>query len=75
MNDFRLPDSELSIYRVQLGHLCVSVQSDSPAEAIAHARRQLCHELPRMWDAIQLRPDADFTVVPATPEAVCSPKS
>lgn len=40
----------------------VTVASATPQEAIVAARRQLCHELPRMWDVIQQMDASRFNV-------------
>ena len=39
-------------YEVCVGHFTVRVEGRSRDEAIVAARRQLCRELPRMWDVI-----------------------
>jgi hypothetical protein len=43
----------LKAYRVRVGHWEVSVKAHDSEEAIAIARRQLSHELPRLYDVIR----------------------
>jgi len=43
----------LLTYRVRVGHLEFRVKARDATEAIALARRQLAHELPRLYDVIQ----------------------
>jgi hypothetical protein len=46
------------IFRVTVGHVSVLVQAGSPTEAVGNARRQMCAEMPRLWDVIaQLEED------------------
>lgn len=40
-------------YSVRVGFAMVTVEGASRAEIIQAARRQLCLEMPRMWDVIQ----------------------
>jgi hypothetical protein len=61
MDQAHLPD-QLQRYRVRLGHAEVRVEGHSPHEAIQLARRQLCRELPRLWDVIQRLEDNRFHV-------------
>ena len=49
-------------YRVQVGHAATTVESASPREAIQEARRQLCLEMPRLWDVITRLEDSKFEV-------------
>jgi hypothetical protein len=49
-------------YDVQVGFARVRVEGDTPAEAIRNARRQLCLELPRMYDVISTMADQRFVV-------------
>lgn len=39
-------------YTVQIGHAVVSVKGRCKEEALALARRELCTQMPRMWDVI-----------------------
>lgn len=52
----------LRFYRVRLGHAEVRVQGESAQDAVRHARRQLCRDLPRLWDVIQSLDDNRFQV-------------
>ncbi len=56
--------AELTTYRVQLGHTYTLVKGRSKEEAVLEARRQFCHEMPRMWDMIQKLDDSRFVVIP-----------
>jgi hypothetical protein len=47
------PNQPLVGYQVSVGHFTVKVEGRTKEEAITAARRQLCRELPRMWDVIQ----------------------
>ncbi len=49
-------------YEVIVGHSRVRVCGASPAEAIEMARRQLCVDMPRMWDVIHGLELQRFTV-------------
>jgi hypothetical protein len=53
----------LHYYRVRLGHAEVRVQGESAQEALRQARRQLCRDMPRLWDVIQSLDDNRFQVV------------
>jgi hypothetical protein len=50
------------VYRVRLGHYQVRVSGRDPHEAVQAARRQLCEELPRMWDVIHQTHDDRFVI-------------
>ncbi len=52
-------------FRVQVGHTTIDVQCRSAEEAVEEARRRLCHEMPRLWDVIQLLEPNRFQVVVA----------
>lgn len=39
-------------YNVQVGHWRVQVPAKNNADAIEQARKQLCLDLPRLWDVI-----------------------
>jgi hypothetical protein len=39
-------------YDVQVGHWSVRVLGRNTAEAIEHARKRLCDDMPRLWDVI-----------------------
>ena len=49
-------------YLIELGHARVHVESSSPKEAIREARRQLCADMPRLWDVIQGMDESRFRV-------------
>ena len=49
-------------YQVRMGHTKITVQGDSPEETVRHARRQLCLDIPRMWDVIQTIEEGRFVV-------------
>lgn len=49
-------------YDVRVGHFAVRVQGATPQEAILAARRQLCVDLPRLWDVIQAMEPSRFSV-------------
>ena len=53
-----------SSYLVEVGHYSVEVQSVSAADAIREARKQLCQQMPRLWDVIQSLRDDKFHVCP-----------
>ena len=52
----------LESYDVRIGFARVRVEGRSPDEALYQARRQLCLELPRMWDVISTMSDQRFIV-------------
>ncbi|MBX3412851.1 MAG: hypothetical protein KF708_09200 [Pirellulales bacterium] len=62
MHYFKHDISPVISYRVRVGHAEVTVRSQSQEEAIRLARRQLCAELPRLWDVIHRLEDAQFRV-------------
>jgi len=49
------PDQETAqrTFQVRLGHATVLVEGLTEQQAIRRARRQLCRDMPRMWDVIQ----------------------
>lgn len=49
-------------YSVRVGFAMVTVEGASRAEIIQAARRQLCLEMPRMWDVIQSLGEERFQV-------------
>ena len=51
-----------SEFDVHVGHAHVRVRANDVGEAIRVARRQLCEDLPRMWDVISQLPDERFKV-------------
>lgn len=52
------PTNEKRIYRVEVGHNSVMVESSSTEGAIQAARTLLSTQLPRLWDVIQkMSPD------------------
>jgi hypothetical protein len=58
----QIPPPDTRIYRVEVGHNSVMVESTSTEGAIRAARTLLSQQLPRLWDVIQkLTPDK-FTV-------------
>ena len=61
-----LPNQPLVGYRVSVGHFTVTVEGRTKEEAITAARRQLCRELPRMWDVIQSLETSRFEVASNT---------
>jgi hypothetical protein len=50
------------IYKVEVGHSSVMVESANPEEAIRMARTRLSLELPRLWDVIQKLEPEKFSV-------------
>lgn len=65
MHYFKHDISPVIAYRVRVGHAEVTVRSQTQEEAIRLARKQLCAELPRLWDVIHRLDDAQFHVDPA----------
>lgn len=49
-------------YEVRVGHMRVVVRSGSHDDAISQARRELSHQLPRMWDVIHALASHRFEV-------------
>ncbi len=49
-------------YQVEVGHWSLEVDATSRAAAIAAARKQLCQQLPRLWDVIHSLPASRFAV-------------
>jgi hypothetical protein len=56
------PNPAKRIYRVDLGHSHVLVESHSPEEAIRAARAKFSLDMPRLWDVIQKLTDDKFQV-------------
>jgi hypothetical protein len=56
------PNESQSRYNVQVGHWRVQVPGKDQSEAIEQARRQLCQDLPRLWDVIHNLADDRFKV-------------
>jgi hypothetical protein len=52
----------LVTYRVRLGHHECRVKARDVAEAVTIARRQLAHELPRLYDIIRNLAETRFQV-------------
>ena len=52
----------LRSFSVQLGVTRTIVKCEHLADVIRLARRQLCHDLPRMWDVIHGAEDSKFLV-------------
>ena len=50
------------IYRVNIGHASVMVESTSEDEAIRAARTRLALDMPRLWDIIQKLEPEKFQV-------------
>ena len=50
------------IYKVEVGHSSVLVESTSQAEAIRAARTKFSLDMPRLWDVIQKMTDDKFQV-------------
>ena len=61
------PESQQPIqyFRVKIGHHSVVVAGASAQDAIEQARRQLCDDMPRLWDVIRSLDDDRFDVAPA----------
>jgi hypothetical protein len=51
-------------FRVQLGHWRVDVRGRDNADAIQEARKQLCDDMPRLWDVITTMSAERFSVEP-----------
>jgi hypothetical protein len=59
----QMPEAlEKRLYRVEVGHHSVVVESASPEGAIEAARARLRTELPRLWDVIQKLTPEKFVV-------------
>jgi hypothetical protein len=58
----KLPNPELTSYHVQIGFTTVTVKGQTREDALKEARRQLCLDMPRMWDVIQKLDDSRFVV-------------
>ena len=54
--------SEKQRFEVTVGHKTVTVECATKDEAVEMARRQMCLELPRMWDVIHSLEDERFQV-------------
>lgn len=54
-----LPDR---LFEVRLGYTVVRVRGDDAGQARQEARRQLCRQMPRLWDLIRLAEDHRFEV-------------
>ncbi len=63
MNENNPSDTKKN-FRVKVGHTAVTVPGTTPQEAVRQARKQLCMEMPRMWDVIQAMSDDRFSVAP-----------
>jgi hypothetical protein len=50
------------LYKVEIGHNSVMVESGSPEDAIRAARTKLSLEMPRLWDIIQKLSPEKFNV-------------
>jgi hypothetical protein len=60
MNDDTQPTKRL--YKVEIGHNSVMVESATPEDAIRAARTKLSLEMPRLWDIIQKLAPEKFNV-------------
>jgi len=49
-------------FDVRVGLMQVTVKGTNRLEAVENARKQLCKELPRMWDVIQGLAETRFEV-------------
>lgn len=58
--------TQLQTYRIRVGHYEVRVEAHDQEEAVALARRQMAHELPRLYDVIRNLTTTRFQVEPAT---------
>lgn len=56
----------LKTYRIRVGHYEICLQAHDANEAIALARRQMAHELPRLYDVIRNLTTSRFQVEPAS---------
>jgi hypothetical protein len=54
--------SDKRMYKVDVGHNSVIVESSSPEGAIRAARTLLSQQLPRLWDVIQQLSPEKFQV-------------
>ncbi|MCO6454599.1 MAG: hypothetical protein J5I93_04790 [Pirellulaceae bacterium] len=54
-------------YLVRVGHAEVRVEGQSEQDALRRARRQLCEEMPRLWDVIQSLDDSRFQITREAP--------
>ena len=52
----------LMTFRVRVGHWEISVKAHSADEAIVLARREMAHELPRLYDVIRALTSTRFEV-------------
>ena len=52
------------IFRVKVGFSEVVVHCATRQDAVRMARKELCQEVPRMWDVIQQLDDKQFLVHP-----------
>ena len=59
---YEKPKSEVTNFRVQIGHTTITVRCQTREDALLEARRQLCMEMPRMWDVIQKLDDSRFVI-------------
>jgi hypothetical protein len=55
-------NEQLKTYRVYVGHWQARVKARDAGEAVQFARRQLAHELPRLYDVICKLTVAQFQV-------------
>jgi len=50
------------LFRITVGHVSLLVQAASEIEAISSARKQLCADMPRLWDVIEVLEEDRFRV-------------
>jgi hypothetical protein len=55
----------LKTYIIRVGHWEARLKAHDPDEAITLARRQMAHELPRLYDIIRSLTTTRFQVEPA----------
>lgn len=57
-----MTDTQQKTYLVRVGHAEVEVRAENEMAAIEAGRRQLCSELPRMWDIISRLDKSRFEI-------------
>jgi hypothetical protein len=57
-----IENQHLNTYRIRVGHWEIRLKARDADEAIALARRQMAHELPRLYDVIRNLTAARFQV-------------
>jgi len=61
-------------YRVIVGHISIDVSATNNKQALQQARRQMCNEMPRLWDVIATLDDSRFVVQELSSAAVTEAK-